>query len=81
MATAYLARQGVAFRGDNESDDSSNKGNFLELLQLMGVLSPQLRDRMAIRYGHYASSSYQNDINSSLAQSALESVVGSIETF
>jgi len=81
MATAYLARQGVAFRGDNESDDSSNNGNFLELLELIGELSPQLRDRMAIRYGHYASPSYQNDIISCLAQSVRESVVGSIGPF
>ncbi|CAL8164775.1 unnamed protein product [Prunus armeniaca] len=31
----FLLRQGLAFRGHNESDDSSNQGNFLELLQFL----------------------------------------------
>ncbi|KAI4831068.1 hypothetical protein KUCAC02_002669 [Chaenocephalus aceratus] len=31
--TLYLARQGKAFRGDDESATSSNQGNFLELVQ------------------------------------------------
>ena len=75
MATSYLARQGLAFRGNEESDVSSNKGNFIELLKLMGELAPQLRERMAAHYGHYSSPSYQNDIISCLAQSVRESVV------
>ncbi|XP_021799956.1 zinc finger MYM-type protein 1-like, partial [Prunus avium] len=29
----FLLRQGLAFRGHDESEDSSNQGNFLELLQ------------------------------------------------
>ncbi|CAI9278088.1 unnamed protein product [Lactuca saligna] len=29
----FLLRQGLAFRGHDETDDSDNKGNFLELLQ------------------------------------------------
>nr|KAJ0224812.1 hypothetical protein LSAT_V11C100002390 [Lactuca sativa] len=29
----FLLRQGLAFRGHNEKEDSDNKGNFLELLQ------------------------------------------------
>lgn len=28
-------RRGLAFRGHDESDDSSDKGNFLELLQFL----------------------------------------------
>ena len=28
----FLLRQGLAFRGHNEKDDSHNKGKFLELL-------------------------------------------------
>ncbi|CAL2267578.1 unnamed protein product [Prunus armeniaca] len=31
----FLLRQGLAFCGHNESDDSSNQGNFLELLQFL----------------------------------------------
>ena len=29
----FLLRQGLAFRGHDESEDSSNQGNFLELLR------------------------------------------------
>ena len=32
--TVYLARQGLAFRGDNDSNSSNNRGNFLELVNL-----------------------------------------------
>ena len=31
----FLLRQGLAFRGDDESENSSNQGNFLELLQFL----------------------------------------------
>ena len=34
-AVRYLLHQGLAFRGHDESVDSTNKGNFLELLQLL----------------------------------------------
>ena len=35
--TSYLLRGGLAFRGHDESIDSSYKGNFLELLELLGL--------------------------------------------
>ena len=44
----------------------------------MGELSPQRCVRIAVRYGHYASPLYQNDIITCLAQSVRESVVGSM---
>lgn len=62
IATSYLARQGLAFRGDDESKESSNKGNFIELLETMSQLSPQLQKRLQKRYGHYTSAQYQNGI-------------------
>ena len=34
-ATKYLALQGLAFRGHNEKQDSLNRGNFLELVDLL----------------------------------------------
>lgn len=66
-AALYLARQGLAFRGDDESKESSNKGNFIELLEMMSDLSPKLRERLRSRYGHYTSAEYQNDILHCLA--------------
>lgn len=34
-ATRYLLHQGLAFRGHDESEGSSNRGNFLELVKLL----------------------------------------------
>jgi hypothetical protein len=34
-AVRYLLHQGLAFRGHNESEDSANRGNFLELVKLL----------------------------------------------
>jgi hypothetical protein len=31
----FLLRQGLAFRGHDESEESSNRGNFIELLQFL----------------------------------------------
>ncbi|KAL0560965.1 hypothetical protein IC582_001383 [Cucumis melo] len=31
--TRFLLRQGLAFHGHDETDDSKNQGNFLELLR------------------------------------------------
>ena len=31
----FLLRQGLAFRGHDESEESSNRGNFLELLKFL----------------------------------------------
>uniref|UniRef100_A0A096M0Z6 DUF4371 domain-containing protein n=1 Tax=Poecilia formosa TaxID=48698 RepID=A0A096M0Z6_POEFO len=34
--TLYLVRQGMSFRGDDETSGSRNRGNFLELVELFG---------------------------------------------
>ncbi|AEE31931.1 General transcription factor 2-related zinc finger protein [Arabidopsis thaliana] len=35
-ASRYLLRQGIAFHGHDESEESANKGNFLELVKYTG---------------------------------------------
>ena len=40
QAVAFLAAGGLAFRGHDESSSSSNKGNFLRLLDLLASVSP-----------------------------------------
>ena len=35
-ATVYLSAQGLAFRGHDESNMSSKRGNFLEVLEVLG---------------------------------------------
>ena len=41
--TVFLAAQGLAFRGHDESKLSSNRGNFMGLLDLLGGYSQELR--------------------------------------
>jgi hypothetical protein len=38
----FLLRQGLAFRGHDESEDSSNRGNFLELLEFLAENSEEV---------------------------------------
>ena len=40
----FLLQQGFAFRGHDESDNSLNQGNFLELLQFASSLNDDIRD-------------------------------------
>ena len=42
----FFARQGIALRGDNESSASLNKGNFLELIDLMSNVDPVLKKQI-----------------------------------
>nr|XP_011470518.1 PREDICTED: uncharacterized protein LOC101295762 [Fragaria vesca subsp. vesca] len=39
----FLLRQGLAFRGHDESENSSNQGNFVELLQFLADHDEQIR--------------------------------------
>lgn len=41
-----MGQQGLAFRGHNETPDSSNRGNFLELLYVLADYSPELREHL-----------------------------------
>ena len=40
----FLLRQGLAFRGHNESENSSNQGNFLELLRFLADHNEDIKD-------------------------------------
>ncbi|KAF8393116.1 hypothetical protein HHK36_021357 [Tetracentron sinense] len=40
----FILRQGLAFRGHGESEDSNNKGNFLELLQFLSNHNESIRN-------------------------------------
>ena len=58
----YLARQGHALRGHDENADSSNRGNFVELLEFAKkYLEPEVASKFERRYGHYASHDIQNE--------------------
>ena len=60
----YTARQGLAFRGHDESGDSLNRGNFLELLHWHADRVPDLRELLdnAPAREQYTSPTIQKDI-------------------
>lgn len=57
-ATALLGHQGLPFRGHNEQEDSANKGNFLEFVDVLAT-DEGVKSR---KYGHYSSPESQNDM-------------------
>ena len=58
----FLAAQGLAFRGHDESKCSSNKGNFIELMDLLGDYSSELRSFLDKERITYTSHEPQNDL-------------------
>lgn len=44
--TCFLAQQELPFRGHNESQDSLNRGNYVELLKLISLYDPVLAEHM-----------------------------------
>jgi hypothetical protein len=42
-AVLYLSRQGLPLRGADESEDSQNCGNFLQLIGLIKSIDPNFR--------------------------------------
>ena len=41
-AIRYLANQGMPFRGDDESHDSFNRGNFIELVKVFARMNEEV---------------------------------------
>ncbi|KAK2713079.1 hypothetical protein QYM36_011689, partial [Artemia franciscana] len=60
--TALLGRLGTAFREHDETESSTNKGNFVEMCNLLAEYSPTLFNELQRRYGHYTSHECQNDL-------------------
>lgn len=44
--TLFLAKQNLAFRGHREQENASNKGNFLELVELLSRYDPILKEHL-----------------------------------
>lgn len=72
-STLYLAKQGLAFRGKNETKESKNKGNFFEILETFS--DEKIKTKLLSRYGHYTSQEYQNDLISVLAKCTVENIL------
>lgn len=61
----YLARQALAFRGDNESISSSYRGNFIELVKSYGEINEEIEKvtlEEALRNAKYVAPKIQKEI-------------------
>lgn len=58
----YTVLQGIAQRGNDESKHSINKGNYLELLELIAEDNDIVRKRLEIGNAKYTSPQIQNEI-------------------
>ncbi|CAG9822230.1 unnamed protein product [Phaedon cochleariae] len=74
-ATCFLGRQGLAFRGKDESENSRNKGNFIELLEIFSDEDKRLKEKLSLRYGHYTSPEYQNDLIATVGALTRQSIL------
>ena len=72
----FLARQGLAFRGHDEGAQSSNQGNFLELLKLLATHNDDLRTLLqsAPDNNKYSSPDSQKEITRSFAALTLQKI-------
>ena len=61
-ATVFISAQGLAFRGHEESRLSSNRGNFLELMELLGNYNQELRSFLEKDRITYTSHEPQNEL-------------------
>ena len=74
----FLLRQGLAFRGHDESEDSSNQGNFLELLRFLADHNEDIKAvtlRNAPENNMMISSAIQKDIVSAAAVETSNAII------
>ncbi|CAL1672726.1 unnamed protein product [Lasius platythorax] len=77
----FCARQNMGLRGHDESDDSPNRGNFLELLELIATLSSEfarVREKIP-NSAQYTSPPYQNALLEAAAKVARETLVKEVK--
>ena len=69
----FLCKQELALRGHREGKESENKGNFLELLDLLAKRDPDFRKRYESRPGNasYVHPEIQNELIDASAQAII----------
>ena len=60
-------KQGLAFRGHNEGEASTNRGNFLEIINLLSMYDYNVAKRPSVQNANYTSPEVQNDLISIIA--------------
>jgi hypothetical protein len=80
-AIYFLAKQGLALRGHDETDNNKNNGNFLELLNLVGVHNSDLKKHLDTSNFKYICHRSQDDIISLISQEIKSHIVNSISEY
>ena len=75
------ARQGIALRGHDETSTSNNKGNYVEILELLTSIVPELEHefRSLPNNAKYTSKVIQNDLLRAAADTVLRHIVNEIK--
>ena len=72
----FLAKQGIAFRGHDESDISTNRGNFIEMLYFLAKYNPRLQHWLDKHPGNFSFTS--PDIQNEMIKIATDKIRESI---
>jgi hypothetical protein len=80
-AIYFLAKQGLALRGHDETDKTKNNGNFLELLNLVALHNSDLIKHLDSSNFIYNLHRSQDDIISLISQQIKSHIVNSISEF
>ncbi|CAF4162315.1 unnamed protein product, partial [Rotaria sordida] len=73
----FLARQGLALRGHREDEESENKGNLLELLELRSLDNDFIKSKLkSLQYTHH---SIQNELLYLIQENILSQIVFQIK--
>ena len=77
----FLLYQGLAFRGYNESQGSSDKGNFLELLQFLGDHNESINEMLqkAPKNCKLTHPDIQNDIVNAIAHETSKAIIKDLD--
>ncbi|XP_062521178.1 zinc finger MYM-type protein 1-like [Corticium candelabrum] len=75
----YLGRQSIALRGHDETEDCTNRGNFLELLHLRASDNPELEQHLQGTFT-YTSPQIQNEILALCGHKIQQSIVYELRT-
>lgn len=75
-ALRFLSVQGLALRGNDESEESLNRGNFIELINLLAKNDPIVKNRIESgpRNSKYLHSSIQNELIFLMAKMVLRKI-------
>ena len=81
QVVVLCARQGIALRGHDESSTSTNKGNFVEIVELLASVMPEVERKFCSlpKNAKYTSKVVQNDLLKAAADVVLKEITEEIK--